>query len=334
MQTDGGDTGHYRLTLEPRPRCHSRWRAPARMRSGACSAPPAMTDAASGRRHFRPAADAGSRRGCGAGDAAPRRVGRRSRLAQSPGTSYYYAHLDRVAVRDQQRVKAGMCWATSVYRQCAQCAVASALRCCIEGVETAMDTVTGLVERRFTGRLNGDDHRARRRRLNHRRASRGACAQARRQRRLNFSGSAVDADTARPHCLLLPSRPEDCRCYKFDATIAHAPHFILVIGLSVFLWEMPPGDEYESKISATTERSSRHHTVRHALRPNEFCITALVSDTGGAEVEANHAGSSVAAFRAVVKGRRKHCRTWPEGSVAIRYVEEHDERSAAGSHAR
>ena len=25
----------------------------------------------------------------------------------TPGTSYYYAHLDRVAVRDQQRVKVG-----------------------------------------------------------------------------------------------------------------------------------------------------------------------------------------------------------------------------------
>jgi murein DD-endopeptidase MepM/ murein hydrolase activator NlpD len=44
-----------------------------------------------------------------AGRAMPRKddLGGNTVWLNAPGISYYYAHLDRVAVRDQQRVKAG-----------------------------------------------------------------------------------------------------------------------------------------------------------------------------------------------------------------------------------
>ena len=44
-----------------------------------------------------------------AGSAMPRQdaLGGNTVWLNTPGTSYYYAHLDRVAVRDQQRVKVG-----------------------------------------------------------------------------------------------------------------------------------------------------------------------------------------------------------------------------------
>ena len=108
VQTDGGGTGHYRLTLElaatlPFPVVGAREDA-IRSLFGA-----SRDD---GRRHQ--GVDIFVQRltpvlAVAAGQAMPRQdaLGGNTVWLNTPGTSYYYAHLDRVAVRDQQRVKAG-----------------------------------------------------------------------------------------------------------------------------------------------------------------------------------------------------------------------------------
>ena len=108
VQTDGGGTGHYRLTLElaatlPFPVVGAREDA-IRSLFGA-----SRDD---GRRHQ--GVDIFVQRltpvlAVAAGQVMPRQdaLGGNTVWLNTPGTSYYYAHLDRVAVRDQQRVKVG-----------------------------------------------------------------------------------------------------------------------------------------------------------------------------------------------------------------------------------
>ena len=109
VQTGAADTGHYDLTLEL---------------GASLPFPVVGAEAGSIRGLFGASRDAGRRNHEGvdifvqrltpvlavaAGNAMPRRdeLGGNTVWLDTPGTSYYYAHLDRIAVRDQQRVKVG-----------------------------------------------------------------------------------------------------------------------------------------------------------------------------------------------------------------------------------
>jgi murein DD-endopeptidase MepM/ murein hydrolase activator NlpD len=109
VQAGAGDSGHYGLTLEL---------------GAALPFPVLGAEADAIRSLFGASRDAGRRHHEGvdifvqrltpvlavaSGRAMPRQdaLGGNTVWLNTPGTSYYYAHLDRVAVREQQRVKAG-----------------------------------------------------------------------------------------------------------------------------------------------------------------------------------------------------------------------------------
>jgi murein DD-endopeptidase MepM/ murein hydrolase activator NlpD len=109
VQTDGAGVGHYRVTLEL---------------AAALPFPVAGASEDAIRSLFGASRDAGRRHHEGidifvrrltpvlavaAGRVMPRQdaLGGNTVWLNTPGTSYYYAHLDRTAVRDQQWVKAG-----------------------------------------------------------------------------------------------------------------------------------------------------------------------------------------------------------------------------------
>ena len=109
VQTGAASTGYYDLTLEL---------------GASLPFPVVGAEAGSIRGLFGASRDAGRRNHEGVdifvqrltpvlavaeGNAMPRRdeLGGNTVWLNTPGTSYYYAHLDRIAVRDQQRVKVG-----------------------------------------------------------------------------------------------------------------------------------------------------------------------------------------------------------------------------------